>query len=268
MAAITFEARPGVTERWAEHASLRDASRDLPSGAYTTFRTYDGRRVLRLDQHRRRLEESAALEGRPGHLDPGLVRGAVAAALGATPPGESRFRLTFAPPRLFVSVEPFVPLPARLYEVGARCLTVPVRRDNPHAKDTRFIPTASAAYASLPPGIEEGLMRDEEGAILEGLSSNFFGVRTGRLFTEEERALAGVTRALVLEVASAVLPVERRAPPLDAAQAECLITPVSRAVLPVVEIDGRAVGEGQPGPFTREIARRFRDLVEREAEAL
>lgn len=268
MTVVTYEAQSGEARFQAEHYTLKAASATLPQGAYTTLRTYGGRSVLRLDQHLRRLEESAALEGQPGTLDPRLTRAAVAAVLDATHYPESRFRLTFAPPRLFVTVEPFVPLPARLYEEGARCVTVPERRTNPHAKDTRFIATAAAAYAALPPGIEEGLMVDETGAVLEGLSSNFFAVREGSLFTEEDHALLGVTRALVLEVAASILPIEHRAPFLDDAVAECFISSVSREVLPVVEIDGRALGDGHPGPITREIVKRFAALVRQESERL
>ena len=87
--------------------------------------------------------------------------------------------LTWAPPRLFAAVEPFTPLPAALYESGVSCLTLPIRRENPHAKDTRFLETAAAAYGSLPPGRHEGLLVAEDGAVLEGLSSNFFAVREG-----------------------------------------------------------------------------------------
>ena len=53
-----------------------------------------------------------------------------------------------------------------------------MRRDNPHAKDTRFIATAQHAYGRLPAGVEEGLIVAADGAILEGLSSNFFAVAT------------------------------------------------------------------------------------------
>ena len=250
------------------HATLKEASAILPDGAYTTFRTYQGRRVLRLGQHVARLLESAALEGVPGILDLGAVRAAVGAALDATTLAESRFRVTFAPPRLFLSVEPFVPLASRLYDEGAACVTVSVRRLNPEAKDTRFIATAAAAYGALPPGVEEGLMQAEDGSVLEGLSSNFFAVKGGRLFTEEERVLKGVTRALVLEVAEEVLPTERVAVRLEDGVEECFITSVSREVLPVVRIDGRPIGDGRPGVVTREIARRFASLVDREAQPM
>jgi branched-chain amino acid aminotransferase len=268
MAVETFEASPAGAKRLSRHGELKEASADLPDGVYTTFRTYDGRRVLRLDQHVRRLLESAALKGMPGALDADRVRSAVGAVLDATAFGQSRFRATFAPPRLFLSVEPFTPLPSRLYVEGAACVTLPLRRLNPRSKDTGFIATAYAAYRDLPPDIEEGLMLGDDGSVLEGLSSNVFAVRDSRIWTEEERVLLGVTRAIVLEVAADVLPVERTSVRLDDGVAELFITSVSREVMPVVTVDGRSIGSGRPGPLTREIARGVAELVEREAERL
>ena len=268
MSVITFERGSNGLVSLGRHATLGEASAILPDGAYTTFRTYPGRRVLRLGQHVLRLVQSAALEGTPGALELESVREAVGAVLDATAFAESRFRLTFAPPRFFLSVEPFVPLASRLYDEGVACVTVSVRRPNPEAKDTRFIATAAAAHGALPQGVEEGLMRAEDGSVLEGLSSNFFAVRGERLFTEEHRVLKGVTRALVLEVGEEVLPIERVAVRPEDGASECFITSVSREVLPVVRIDGRPIGDGRPGFVTREIARRFASLVDREAQPM
>jgi branched-subunit amino acid aminotransferase/4-amino-4-deoxychorismate lyase len=169
-----------------------------------------------------------------------------------------------------VAIEPFRPLPERLYEEGATCTTLVLRRRNPRAKDTRFIATAQDAYERLPAGVEEGLILGEDGAVLEGLSSNFFGVVDGVLRTEEERALGGVTRSLVLEVAQGLVPIERRAVARDerARLAEAFLTSVSREVLPVVGIDDRPVGDGRVGEVTRAIIQGFADLVRRERERL
>lgn len=266
----TFEATDGRATLVGRHASLAESSGALPAGAYTTLRTYPGRRVVRLESHLARLEESVALQGRPGRLDRARARTALASALDATGFALSRVRLTFAPPRLFVAVAPFDPLPAARYETGVACVTLDVRRDNPRAKDTRFLATAQGAYDGLPEGVEEGLMVAADGAVLEGLSSNFFAVRDGVLRTEEERVLLGVTRSLVLEVAGAVLPVEKRAVHRDELPrvAEAFVTSVSREVLPVVTIDGRAVGEGRVGPVARAVMAGFAALVAREAEPL
>lgn len=249
--------------------TLVDASVPLPAGSYTTLRTYGGNGVVRLDRHVARLVESLPA-GVNGTLDRTEVRDALAHALQATRHPESRVRITFAPPRLFVAVEPFTPVDETLRRNGVACVTVSVRRERPEAKDTRFLATAQAAYAGLPAGIHEGLLVDDDGSILEGLSSNFFAVHEGRLRTEETRALRGVTRSMVLDLAAAVLPIGGGALHVDElAQArECFITSVSREVLPVVRVDGVDMGGGTPGPVAREIIRRFETAVASEVERL
>ena len=266
----TYEATAEGLRLLGRHPTFSASSAELLEGAYTTLRTYGGRGVVRLDQHRRRLEESVALQGRPAAIDPAAARRAVRWALEAGAHPESRLRLTFAPPRLFVAIEPFRPLPEHVYEEGVACATLDLRRENPHAKDTRFIATAQDAYERLPAGVEEGLILGDDGAILEGLSSNFFGVVDGVLRTEEDRALGGVTRSLVLEVAEGRLPIERRAVGRDERPrlGEAFLTSVSREVLPVVRIDGLPVGDGRVGEKTRAVMRGFADLVRREAERL
>jgi branched-subunit amino acid aminotransferase/4-amino-4-deoxychorismate lyase len=254
----------------AAGVGLREFAGTLPEGAYTTLRTYGGDGVVRLGLHVLRLNESIALQGGHGSLDEARVRRAIAAAVERTRHFESRLRLRFAPPRLFVSVEPFQPFPETLYRDGVACVTLGLRRPNPHAKDTRFVAAADAAYDALPPGIHEGIMVGEDGALLEGLSSNFFAVKDACLRTEENRALRGVTRALVLELAAGVLPVSMTAirrselPSLS----ESFVTSASRGLMPVVTIDGVSIGEGRPGPFTRALMARFDDLVTREAKSV
>lgn len=245
----------GHLQDMGEAGTLAAASARLPAGAYTTLRTYDGRRVPRLAAHHQRLVASARHA-----LSPGDLERAIAASLDATGHDESRLRVTFAPPHLFVSVEPFGPLPAALYESGAWCVTVPGRRDDPHAKDTRFLATAQDAYAHLPEGAHEGLLVGDDGAILEGLSSNFFAVKDGRLLTEDERVLHGITRETVLELARPILPLAGRSLRRDelGEAAECFITSVSREVMPVVKVDDVAIGDGRPGAVARRLLRDYR----------
>ena len=268
MSALTFEAVHGELSAPTSAAGLAAASAALPDGAYTTLRTYQGNRVFRLADHVERLRRSA---GPPTSSAAVLreedVRGAIAGALRRTGHPESRLRLTFAPPRLFVTVEPFDPLPAELYQHGVWCVTVPVVRDNPQAKDTRFLPAAQQAYARLPPGAHEGLLRAEDGRLLEGLSSNFFAIQEGRLYTEEQQALHGITRSLVLEVAGPALPLAGRAPRVDelSRTREAFLTSASRGVLAVVRVDQAVLGDGLPGSATRELARRFAERLLQEA---
>jgi branched-chain amino acid aminotransferase len=265
----TFElTATGLLEAKLGTGSVDAAVKLLPPGAYTTFRTYDGSRILRLDQHLRRLEESVSVLGQPATLDDSAVRRALADLL-AGRDGESRLRLTFSPSpkRFFIGIEPFTPLDAALYEQGVRCATVPLHRDDPHAKDTRFLSAAHAARASLGKDIHEGLMADGDGQILEGLTSNFFAILDGTLRTEGDRVLKGVTRSLVLEVAATVLPMDEH--PVSLADlprlSEAFITSVSREILPVVAIDAVTLGTGAPGPLTRRLMAALAQLIAKEA---
>ncbi|MCW1968072.1 MAG: aminotransferase class IV [Anaerolineae bacterium] len=271
----TFTATQSGISQLGEYANMRAAADALPSGAYTTFRIYPPNRILRLNQHLTRLEDSLALMGHVRQLDRPLACDTIRAALRHADGAELRMRLTFAAApqsesQFFATIEPFTPYPAELYRQGVACMTVPLRRENPLAKSTAFNTTASAAYKTLPNEIHEGLMVAEDGAILEGLSSNFFGIlgNLRTLRTEEGRVLFGVTRALTLELAQAVLPVQRVAVNIaDLAQLrECFITSVSREILPVVKINDQHIGDGTPGPITRELMQHLADLVAHEAQ--
>lgn len=264
---LTLEMTDSGPVRLHQAESVAEASSRLPPGAYSTVRTHGGRGIVRFASHLQRLEESVALQGHPATIDRDAARRLVSAALDSTAHPQSRLRLTYAPPRLFVSVEAFVPLPRSLYEEGVACVTLPaVHRDQPLVKDTRFIDTAGRAYRGLPAGAHEGLLLARDGSVLEGLSSNFFAILDGALHTEEERVLAGITRALVLEVAEAQMRVVRRGvlqADLSRVQ-EAFLTSTSRGILPVVRIDDAPIGDGSVGPATRQLMKGFADLVGRE----
>jgi branched-chain amino acid aminotransferase len=266
----TFVLADGAATPVRSSRDLATASAALPTGAYTTLRTYGGDGVPFLDDHIRRLEESSALQGRPALLDRARVRASLAAALRATRHPESRIRVTFAPPELFASIEAFEPLPDRLYQDGASCVTVPLRRETPQAKDTRFLSPAQGAYRDLPAGVHEGLLVGEDGALLEGLSSNVFAVMDGVLRTEDARALHGTTRAFVLELARGLVPVSLE--PVKTSDlgrvAEVFLTSVSREVLGVVRVDDVTIGRGTPGPLAKDLKTRYRARMRSVAEHL
>jgi branched-chain amino acid aminotransferase len=262
----------GIEELPTEAPNLNALSAQLPRGAYTTFRTYHGDRVLHLSRHLDRLQESAQMEGRQITLDARLARRGLAEALARCGFSESRVRLTLAyepAGACYIALEPFAVPPERLYRLGARCaLSAPeLRRHTPRAKSTSFIASAERARAAAP-GVDELLLVDEAGAILEGSSSNFFAVLDGVLRTADEGVLVGTTRSLVLEVAADVLPISLQ--PVGTTDldrlSEAFITSVSRLVLPVVAIAERTIGTGAPGPITQDLLQRLRLRIEAELE--
>lgn len=255
--------------------SLDEASRGLPQGAYTTLRTFGGPAVLRLDEHLARLEESARLSGTEVYLNWPTIRAALHEAITAFGTPDTRVRLTLdttrEPGTIYISLEPLRPPQVGGREQGIRVVTRRLQRQNPKAKSTTFLASAGEIRRTLPAGCHEAIMVSADGRLLEGLSSNFFAIRDHELWTAEEGVLSGITRALVLEEAADEgltihlegLPVAEL-PTLD----EAFITSSGRAVLPVVEIDGRPVGSGEPGPITRRLLERYNARVAREVEML
>ena len=101
----------------------------------------------------------------------------------------------------------------------------------------------------------------EDGAVTEGTSNNAYIVKGGKIITRHlsNEILHGITRAAVLRFArEAQMEVEERAFTVTEAQDadEAFFTSASAFVMPVVELDGAAIGTGAPGP----VATRLREI--------
>lgn len=231
--------------------------------------------LLRLDEHLARLEESARLSGTEVYLDWAAIRAALKQTIAALGAPETRLRLTLDttrdPGTLYIALEPLgTPSPEQVQR-GVRVITRRHHRENPTIKTTTFIASADKIRQKMPPGIHEVIMVGEDGRLLEGLSSNFFAILGRELWTASEGILPGITRSLVLEEAAAEgLTIRLEGLPLAAVPSidEAFITSSSRAVLAVVEIDGRPIGGGEPGPITRRLLERYNARIEREIEPL
>ncbi len=252
----------------------------LPGGSYTTFRTYNHHDALLLGDHLRRLESSAVLSGKNLHVNFENVRQGLRLAIAEIADQgrgeiELRFRLTLdlevEPGRVFISAEQLHTPEERAYTQGVRLVTCQVQRSLPEAKLTGFIQEAGKERQTLPLDAYEAVMVDEDGRLMEGLSSNFFTIWNGVLWTAGEGVLPGVTRSLALETAHRLgLPVR-----LEAVRVwqlveiqEAFITSSSRGVLPVVQVDQVIIGKGSPGALTRSIAAEFERLVQEKLEPI
>lgn len=263
-----------------EIMTLDQASLELPGGSYTTFRTYQGCCALQLGAHLQRLEESARLVGRFERIQAEQIRSALRQAIAqaqaeTSRQQELRFRLTLdleaAPGEVLISAEKLhTPLPEE-YQEGVRVETSRLRRERPAAKLTGFIAQASAARLALPTGIHEALMVDEGGCILEGLGSNFFAVRQGKILTAGEGVLPGITRSQALESAQRLgIEVVYEAVVVSelAVISEAFITSSSRGVLPVVQVDQMVIGTGKPGEVTLRITDEFEQQIQKKLEPI
>lgn len=145
---------------------------------------------------------------------------------------------------------------------GFRAVTAPDRRwARVDIKSIALLPNVLAMQAAVDAGVDDViLVRD--GLALEGAHSNFFAVSGGVLVTHPatHQILHGITRGYVLELAARLeIPAELRALPVEelSSASEAFLTGTTTEVHPIVEIDGRPVGDGTVGPVARRLAKAF-----------
>ena len=145
---------------------------------------------------------------------------------------------------------------------GVSVITVPdirwARRD---IKTVMLLAPVLGKQAAYEAGAYEAWMV-EEGKVTEGTSSNAYIVRDGKVITRglSNSILAGCTRRAVFRLAkeNGVTIEERLFTPEEAYGAdEAFLTSASNFVMPIVEIDGKRIGGGQPGPVTRKLREIF-----------
>ena len=146
-----------------------------------------------------------------------------------------------------------------LAETGAKVITVPdLRWKRRDIKSVALLAQVLAKQQAAAAGVAEAWMVEDD-AVTEGSSSTAFIVTTGGALVTRPLSTAllpGITRKAVLRLAEeAGLALEERLFSVAEAlaAAEAFYTSASAFVMPVVSIDGHAVGEGRPGPHTRRL---------------
>jgi D-alanine transaminase len=145
----------------------------------------------------------------------------------------------------------------RVAAEGIAVITMPDERwARVDIKSLSLLPNVLAKQAARAQGAREAWLVDKSGRITEGSSSNAWIVnRDGKLLTRQidRGILAGITRAVLVESLKAHgLTLEERPFTVEEAYAarEAFITSATQSVMPVVQIDGRPIGNGAPGMIT------------------
>jgi branched-chain amino acid aminotransferase len=162
--------------------------------------------------------------------------------------------------------------PPELYARGMEIVTVPTVRNlhsavNPAVKSLNYLNNILAKIEANNAGVEEAVMLNAEGFVAECTADNLFIVKNGELFTPplSAGALYGITRQTVMELArQAGLKVsEPNLTRYDLFCAdECFLTGTGAEIMPVIKIDGRAIGAGKPGIVTRQLVKEYHALTE------
>jgi D-alanine transaminase len=244
-------------------------------GVYEVIPVYGGK-PFRLAEHLERLDNSLAGIRMTSPLSAGqwadlfgrLIQGDHDQSIylqitrGAAPKRDHAFPKD-TPPTVFAMCSPIAPIPAS----GARAVTVPdIRWDWCHIKAVTLLANVLLRQQAVDQGCAEAiLIRD--GQAIEGAASNLFAVIDGVLTTPPKgnRILPGITRDLAVELARAnAVPYQERdiaADELTRAE-EVWVTSSTREILPIVELDGRSVGNGTPGPMWTRMNRLYQEFKE------
>lgn len=147
-------------------------------------------------------------------------------------------------------------------KTGVKAISIPdirwARRD---IKTVMLLASVLGKQAAYEQGANEGWMV-EDGFVTEGTSSNAYIVKDGKVITRglSNDILAGCTRRSLFRLAKEHgIEIEERRFTMDEAYAadEAFLTSASQFVMPIIEIDGKRIGGGQPGPVVRKLRELF-----------
>ncbi len=260
-------------------------------GVFEGIRIYGGR-VFKLDEHLKRLYHSArsialkipvhihelkevTLECcRRNMLKDGYIRLLVTRGrgdLGVDPRKCARSTL-------IVIVDRISLFPPESYEKGLRVITAATRKHSPASlspriKSLNYLNNIMAKLEAIHAGVPEAIMLNAEGYVTEGTGDNIFLVIDGVLKTPPVFVgiLEGVTRNVVLKLAAELgIPTEEaKLTTHDLYTAdEVFLTGTAAELVPVVEIDGRPVGDGRPGRIFTHLKDAFKNLTSREGDLI
>lgn len=147
-------------------------------------------------------------------------------------------------------------------EQGVKIVTHDYMRDFPEVKSINYLMGIWLQQQLKEKGTDD-VVYFRNNIISEFPRANLFIItRDGKLATPLHHILPGITRKKVLQIAPETLPVEERDISVNELKnaAEVFMTSTTKRILPVVEIDGNPVGNGQPGKITNLLHERFMEM--------
>ena len=249
-------------------------------GVFEGIRAYNGR-VFRLDEHLDRLYDGAKVIDlkipmpkeemkelicetlRRNNLRDAYIRPVVTRGKGDLGLDPRKCMI----PTVFIIATEWGAMYGDLYEKGLKAITVSVRRNAaealpPNVKSLNYLNNILARLECIYKGGDEAIFFDTNGYLSEGSGDNIFLVKNGVLITPPTiNNLRGITRQVVLEIAESmgITIKEQNLGYFDLYTAdEVMVTGTAAEVAPIVEIDGRVIGNGVPGAVTRQLMVAFK----------
>lgn len=253
-------------------------------GVFEGIRVYNGN-VFRLDAHLKRLFESAQSimlripytqeemtqlivdTVRKNELESAYIRVVVSRGKGNLGLDPS----SCANPNVIIIAEELTMYPKEFYENGIKIASVASRRNrpdvlSPQIKSLNYLNNILVKLEANQAGVQEALMLNDQGYVTEGSADNIFIVKNGVIKTPPVYlgALEGITRNAIIDVARAQ-GYEVQETPFGRHDVyvadEVFLTGTAVEVIAAIDVDGRTINNGKPGPVTNNLLQEFRKLV-------
>lgn len=263
--------------------SVFDSSVQGGDAVWEGLRVYNGR-IAALDGHLQRLQDSAKallFEGVPSTDE---VRDAIFKTLAANGMrDESHIRLTLTRgekitsgmnPRLNQSGCCLIVLaewkPPIYSDDGIRVITASTRRNTPQCLDSKIhhnnlLNNILASIEANVAGVDSAIMLDVDGFVSETNDTNLFIVNHGEVLTPNaDSCLPGLTRQMILDICKEqrIPAAERRLSMTEVYTADEVFTSGTMGELtPILEADGRVIGDGKPGDMTKRLQSLHREFA-------
>ncbi len=249
-------------------------------GVFEGIRIYSGK-IFELDAHIRRLYESAKVIRleiplsrqklvevtqecvKANNVVDGYIRLVVTRGVGTL--GLNPFVCKDS--QVFIIAGSIQLYPEELYEKGLKVISAATIRNHPlsvppQVKSLNYLNNILAKIEALDRNVPEAIMYNHEGYVAEATGDNVFIVRDGIIYTPPVQAgsLTGITRGVVIRLAKkeGLTVVEKNLTRFDLYVCdELFLTGTAAEVIGVVDVDGRVIGDGKPGPITRLLREKF-----------
>lgn len=249
-------------------------------GVFEGIRVYSSR-VFELDAHIKRLYESAKAIRLTISISQSELAGAVEETVKANGITDGYVRLVVTRGVGNLGLNPFICknsciyiiadtiqlYPEELYEKGMRIVSATTVRNHPlaippQAKTMNYLNNILAKIEALDNDVPEAIMYNHEGYVAEASGDNVLIVKDGVIYTPpaEAGALPGITQSIVIKLAKEenLQVVEKNLTRFDLYVCdEFFLTGTAAEVIGIVEVDGRMIGDGKPGPITSLLRKKF-----------
>ncbi len=249
-------------------------------GVFEGIRVYSGK-VFEFDAHIDRLYESARAIRLTIPMDKPVLMDTVEKTVEANGIVDGYIRLIITRGIGDLGLDPFLCkkacviiiadniqlYPEELYENGMKIISATTVRNHPlsippQIKSLNYLNNILAKIEAVDSGVPEAIMYNHEGYVAEATGDNVFIVKDGIICTPPVQAgsLDGITRALVIRLAKQqnIEVVEKNLTRCDLyISDELFLTGTGAEVIGIVDIDGRIIGDGKPGPVTKLLREKF-----------